>query len=840
MLCLRASVILIVVFAISWPDQIAADDPAFVSGFDRFARHADIESELAGRLLITELSCTACHVSNDPQLAAKRGPVLDAAGSRMQRDWIRKYLLAPSEVKHGTTMPDMLASLAATERNAAADALAAFLVSMKAPFAEIKATGVNPVPMEFWNKGNADHGKQLFHQIGCVACHEPDASYEVATIKPSPLDDLLEQLEPDELKEMGLSSAARRVSSVSLPKVAEKYTHESLTFFLLNPEHVRPSGRMPNFNLLAVDAADVAAWLMNRDPVAGFSQHASTTDAPPNDESLVERGRQLFTNLRCASCHDVKGIKTTPAELPLGTELPSMKVLPSVTVLPWASIKLDSTSSCVQTNSKTPSQRRKGQPRFWLDDQQADALAAATSEKAQPGDRGTIKDDDATLRLLQLNCYACHERDAFGGVGRFRKPYFETVGNVDIGDEGRLPPALTGVGKRLTTAWINSVLNGKGNVRPHMTIRMPVFPASATKALPGLLAKADGAADRPASPEAVFAKADQKTLIEAGRQLMDTGCVQCHSFKGEALPGTVGVDLDGVTKRLHPDWLHNFLKDPGSLKQRTRMPTFFPNGKSQNVEVLNGDVELQIAAMYAYLNDLPNQPLPAKIEEARAQNYELNPTDRPIVLRTFMPVAGTHAIAVGFPQRVHFAFDAEHIALAQAWRGRFLDAEGTWFVRFAPPANPLGDHRINLPAGIAVAALKDNTTPWPGNAEAANAMFKGYRLDENGVPKFLYRVGSCDVSDRIEPDEHGRLLRSLTIESGSKADATVWLRVLTGTHLQLMPETSGVYVNEQGLMVVVAGDRPGQLRTLKGTTEQLIQLPLEADTQTTVNLIYSW
>ena len=92
----------------------------------------------------------------------------------------------------------------------------------------------------------------------------------------------------------------------------------------------------------------------------------------------------------------------------------------------------------------------------------------------------------------------------------------------------------------------------------------------------------------------------------------------------------------------------------------------------------------------------------------------------------------------------------------------------------------------------------------------------------------------------MEPDERGRLLRSITVEAGSDADATVWLRVLTGTQLQLVPETSGVYANEQGLMVVVSGDRPVQLRTLKDTTEQLIHLPLEADTQTTVNLVYSW
>lgn len=823
MTCLRQPVCLILLLLATRSDRLLANDVPFIVGFDRFARHADIQEDLAGQLLITELSCTACHLSDDSGFAAKRGPVLNAAGSRMQSDWIRKYLLAPSQVKHGTTMPDILSSLPGDERAAASAALAAFLTSLKQPFPEVKATGANPVPMEFWNKGNAEHGQTLFHQTGCVACHEPDPAYDVVAVKPSPLDQILEQLEPDELKEMGLSSAARRVDSVPLPRLAEKYTQESLTFFLLNPEHVRPSGRMPNFDLLAVDAADVAAWLMIRDAPAKQDPLNAGADGLPFTESQVEHGGKLFAELRCVNCHDVNGMKATPAESSL------------------ANLKLDSSASCVESSLNTPAEQRAGQPRFLLDEHQASSLATAIREEETRSDHGAINEHELSLRLLQHNCYACHERNTLGGVGRFRKPYFETVGHIDIGDEGRLPPAITGVGRRLTSAWINNVLTGKGNVRPHMTIRMPVFPASVTKPLPGLLAKADGA-QVPLASAAVFAKADQKTLIEAGRQLMDTGCVQCHSFKGEALPGTVGVDLDGVTKRIQPRWLHDFLKDPGALKQRTRMPTFFPNGKSQNTSVLGGDVELQIAAMFAYMHDLPNQPLPAKIEEARAQNYELNPTGRPIILRTFMPVAGTHAIAVGFPQRVHFAFDAEQISLAQAWRGRFLDAEGTWFVRFAPPANPLGDHPINLPPGLAVAVLKDNTTPWPDNAETAGAAFKGYRLDENGVPMFLYRVGPYDVTDRIEPDQHNQLQRSITVKASASGnmDGSLWLRALTGSKLQPVPEPSGIYVNELGLMVVVSGGEPSEVRTIDRTTEQLICVPVEAESTRTINLIYRW
>jgi len=74
------------------------------------------------------------------------------------------------------------------------------------------------------------------------------------------------------------------------------------------------------------------------------------------------------------------------------------------------------------------------------------------------------------------------------------------------------------------------------------------------------------------------------------------------------------------------------------------MPSFFPDGKSQRPDLLDGDVDRQIASMWAYLNSKEAFELPEKIKEARARNYELQPTDKPIVLRSFMKNAGTHAI----------------------------------------------------------------------------------------------------------------------------------------------------------------------------------------------------
>ena len=809
-----------------------ADDatsvPPFVSGFDRFARHAEIDAVLAGRLLIAELSCAACHTTDDVLLNPKRGPVLDGAGSRIKADWMRSFLLSPAITKPGTTMPDVFAGLPPKERESAADAISAFLSSLRQPFPEISASGLNPVPMEFWKRGNVENGRRLYHQIGCVACHEPDRNYEVTGVKPSPLDQLLEQLDPDELKEMGLSSAARRDQSVPHPELTAKYTHQSLAWFLLNPEHVRPAGRMPNFSLQSVEAADIAAWLLhNIDP-----SPLQNIQSPELNERLITQGRQYFADLRCANCHQVQGLTANRFAKPL------------------AAMNSKSLQTCVVANfDALPEEatRENSQPRWRLDLAQQSAIHTALNGLARqpahvPASEPGIREvENLTFHLLQQNCYACHERTQLGGVGRFRKPYFETVGHVDIGDEGRFPPALTGVGQHLTTALINSVLTGKGAVRPFMTIRMPVFPADATKLLPALFTNVDLGSTKPRTGTQVFAHADHQTLVDAGRQLMDTGCVQCHPFKGEALPGTVGVDLQGAVSRIHPEWLHDFLKDPGSLKNRTRMPTFFPNGRSQNTEVLNGDAELQIAAMHAYLSDLDTQPLPAKLQQARDQNYELTPVDRPIVLRTFMPVTGMHAIAVGFPQHVHFGFDAEHINLAQAWRGRFLDAEGTWFVRFAPPANPLGEKLISFPSGIAIALLKDKLTTWPADTEAANAAFRGYRLDKNGVPTFLYRIGEFSVYDRIEPAEAGGLRRSITVDSKIHDGSAWWFRALTGNKLQQTSPQS--FVNDTGLSVTVtANGLPGETRTAGEMTEWIIPLDfgVEPNAHASIEVRYQW
>ncbi len=183
-----------------------------VAGFERFSRHT--QGSDGGDVLLTELSCTACHEAGPVTLAPKLGPDLSGAGRRLDTDWVRRFLLDPQAVKPGTTMPGLLGRVPEAERSAAAEALVAFLRTQQRDFPELKSTASAPVAVEFWNKGDGDRGRALFHSVGCVACHEPDPNFETGAAPPSSLETLLQELDEDELRQLGLTDAARPVPSV--------------------------------------------------------------------------------------------------------------------------------------------------------------------------------------------------------------------------------------------------------------------------------------------------------------------------------------------------------------------------------------------------------------------------------------------------------------------------------------------------------------------------------------------------------------------------------------------------------------------------------------------------
>ncbi|MBI5773686.1 MAG: c-type cytochrome [Verrucomicrobia bacterium] len=666
----RGAVIAVLAFALA-PSLHA--EPLIVA-FDRF--HAAQPTAEGGRLLYNELGCANCH-GGDTGIPTRRGPVLTDVTARVQPDWLKKFLANPAAARAGTTMPHVLPA----NDPQAVEAVAHYLGSLrKAPISKKQIRVVN-----------FERGRELFHTIGCVACHEPDAEFQPPEGKPAATD------------------FTHR--SVAHAKLDEKYALTSLADFLRDPLKVRPDARMPRFTLAEEDVADLAAYLLNFKESYGVN--APGLKAFKVDPALAARGRALVTAARCAACHDLPkdvAAKTMPLK--------------------------GGSGGCLE-NSSVP-----GLPRYELSAPQQDALKLFLAQRNQPATPAQV----ATLTLEALNCMACHDRNGRGGPDLVRKAYFQ--GDHNLGDTGRYPPPLTDVGRKLRPAWLPKVLTGEARVRPYLKTQMPLYGAATTN-LPALLAKVDVKERKPLPPGDV----------EAGRKLLGAAgglsCITCHRWGARPSLGIQGFDLSNLYQRIQPTWLQEYLINPAGYRAGTLMPSFWPEGKAANMEILGGDTARQIAAIYEFAKSGKGEPegYPA----TASGQFELVPKEHPIVQRTFMEGVGTHTILVGFPEGVHLAYDGEHARPVLAWRGKFFDAYSTWFSRFAPFEKPLGESVVKWPAAS------------PGDPPVR---FEGYRLDAKRVPTFLFTVEGVRVEERFEPAENG-LRRSLKWDAAKLKDLSI-------------------------------------------------------------------
>ena len=782
---------------------------SFVAAFERFARHGQMTPPESGVLLLTELGCTHCHRTDNPALLPKAAPLLESAGLHLQPNYLKGFLSNPQGSKPGTTMPHLHRPLFVGAIDHQLESLVAYVSSLRKPFPPLKADGRHPLFHEFWKKGDPTRGAELYHSVGCVACHAPDENFQLDVVKESSLEQLLKHLSPEDIEELGLKHKLRKVESIPHGNLSMKHNFQSLTYFLMDPLKYRPGGRMPSLQLNVSEAADIAAWLL-RDSNGSRTEIKTASELKSLNPTQVAQGKKLFETLQCNVCH----VRQRTAASNVGTEIKAKSLF---------ELNAAAKQSCMQSPSSK-------MPLYSLDDQQKRSIRAALEHlKSTPNSSRDEKSEVLSKRelashkvretLWKFNCYACHEREEMGGPGHHRQKFFHNLKEIDIGDEGRFPPNLTGVGKKLQPSWLKRVLSGTGDVRPYLSVRMPVFPAEVQDSLPQTFAIADEF--RSKSESHIFSRStfagEENAIKDAGRELLNRGCIQCHALDGEQLPGVVGIDLSLMSQRLHSQWIHDFLLNPNNLKPRTRMPTFFPNGVSSNSKILKGNVEQQITALWVYLKSDSQRQLPEKLIQARNQSFELIPTDRPIVQRTFMKHGGTHAIAVGFPQKVHFVYDPQFLTVTEAWRGRFLDAYRTWFVRVAVPETPLGTQVVQFSAALPLAELNSRTSLWPKSTKDQQKTlteneyrFRGYRFDRNGIPRFLFDWKSWRIADRIEPNDKQGLKRTLSfqIQSKSPSDSQTkmkstlfWIHLLEGKSITKLK--NGDFQNDKGIRITL-------------------------------------
>ncbi len=684
---------------------------------DRHYRGEESKLVEAGEILLTELNCVNCHRATG-SLASRfpTAPVpnLQNLAGRIRYDYAEQWISDPHRTKSGARMPDLLVTLDNSKRKSHAAELTAFLWSLgKAEDLTYEKLAWNP-----------DKGKALYHSIGCVACHAPAAEFTTTA--------------------NGAEVNAAAVATVSVPlgKIGDKYTRSGLIEFLLAPEEARPASRMPRMNLEPREAADVAAYLTQ-----GMS--LSSTKLRAGGKSLQIAGRKSFTSLGCALCHDVN----------IGGKKLSSDLKPfSLSAIAGKS------GGCLDEKPNA------GIPWYGLDEFQRKALRAALANvsKATP----LTASEQIHRKMVALNCYACHQRDGIGGPDAERLKYFESSGS-DLGDEGRVPPLLTGVGRKITQTAIARTIQGQMPVRPYMNTMMPGFHKTDADALAILFATADADPDEIPTPR--DGEEFQVGRNMWGRALLGTkglSCIACHQLNGRKSLGIQSMDLAHATKRLRPEWFRDYVIDPAKYRPGTRMPSFWPEGKPM-LKGNGSSTKRQIDSVWVYLNELDQSRLPEGLETKA--NFLLQPKDRPIVFRTFMEQAGLHAIAVGYPQGVHAAFDSQNPRWAMAWTGKFLDAESTWDDRFTPLAKPEGEK---------IVAIQPN--PPQHEDGKANVSFKGYRLRKGYPPEFDYRVNDANITDQFSPSrypENGKMTRAIGKVGTSQP---LWFEVANGKLIKKM------------------------------------------------------
>ncbi len=792
------------------------------------AADADAVKPDAGLVAMGQFNCTACHAATDKQAAwilPKAAPSLSGLEKRVNPDWLRKWLAAPHETMPGTTMPDLLHGLPDAERAKVVDELTHFLLSNGKP----EFRRVSP------DRAAVARGESLYHRIGCVACHQPQKG-----------------------------GAPDSVPSAPLPKMVEKWSFDALKKFLIDPQSIRPSGRMPGMHLTDAEAFDLTHFLLRETrifspmeatvwhervrslaeldttapvsttPVKNFSlevpgvnrrvsirfagwlrvdkagdyifhitaegasriaidgkwtededcwERESTKldathhlaegwhelkvdfvrrggntpklnvewegpgvprgeiatgrlraerDLEPTpepaafvfDKAKAKNGRVLFEVLSCVGCHDLLRFYSPIVDPSRATPL----------------AKMSASRGCLAEKPAA------NVPDFHFTPAQRTELSASLALL----NRADLAPPTPTQRVVHtmasFNCYACHSRDGVGGVPRERDGFFTS--NVDdLGDEGRIPPKLDGVGDKLRPEWLAKLLAEGTSVRPYLNTRMPQFGTAHAGQLTDLFVALDRHAQSIKPPTDA-----RDVLIEAGRKLTGTdglSCIACHRFNQQPAHALQVLDLITSPGRLNEGWFRQFLRDPNRFHPGTRMPALWPGGRSAFPDLLGGDMDRQHAALWAYFSEGERAKFP---EGLSRKNMELIVGGETVVYRGKLWEAGFRAIATGYPGGMNSAFDAEEMRLSLLWRGRFLDASPHWSVQGMASIHPLGTEVVVFPNGPALAVLADAKAPWPAESSKATGMkFRGTQLDAQDRPTFLYSFRDLNVEDVMVP-----------------------------------------------------------------------------------------
>lgn len=531
---------------------------------------------------------------------------------------------------------------------------------------------------------------------------------------------------------------------------------------------------------------------------------------------LVEQGRQQFLAVGCANCHARPGDNTSDLA---STSLPG-KGPALAAVNPQA--------GCLAE------QVPEGLPRYDLSREQRLAIRAALAF----GPRPLSAEERSRQVLTAFNCFACHSRDNIGGPEWARNELF-LAEIPEMGDEGRIPPPLEGVGDKLKPEWLKRVLQQGARDRPYMRARMPRFQHPDVTAL----AEVFIAEDQRTEAEIPHLSEPEHRIKAIGQDLVSAkalACIKCHTFAGYPATGIQAISLTTMHQRLREDWFMRYLADPSRYRPGTRMPNSFPNGVSAAREILDGQPDSQIVAMWTYLKDGDRAGIPAGL---LPDPIELEPQARPIIYRNFIEGVSPRGIAVGYPEQSNLAWDADLLCLKLIWHGPFIDAGRHWRGRGQGFQRPLGTHLLNVEQQIPWALGSELDEAWPtDSARERGFRFTGYELDASGRPIFRYEHPQAEFREELQPlpknAAESDVRRLFHVQP--RTPGRIAFRVASGKQIEQQSERTFLVDNSLQVEFRVNGEpAPVRIVTSNNRTHVIFETNLNTDT-ITLEQILRW
>jgi mono/diheme cytochrome c family protein/outer membrane murein-binding lipoprotein Lpp len=530
-----------------------------------------------GQKLFETMGCPGCHLAQGYEQQAKVAPDLRRVASKVEPSWLVAWIKEPKAYWPATKMPNFRLSWEESE------AAAAYLLSSSMPY------NGPPYP----GNGDVAAGKKLVEEVGCLGCHQINGTGNAFA--------------PD------------------LSQVAGKVKADWLFAWVKNPQEYLPHTKMPNLRLSDEEAAHITAYLMTlgaKTDRPGFAQKLA-------DNKVVEAGNRLIGRYGCYGCHEIYGMEAQPR---IGAELTTY-----ADKRPWEMVFGDVPLVKKRDHITTPIERlislyNDGKQieeswEGWTYGKMKDSRMYATDRILQQMPDFAFSDADASTLLLLLRSFADERLPAsyvstpseaealrVAGTGLFEK--YNCLGCHNLaGQGGTMAPNLVYEGSKARGDWLLSFLRQPHQIRPLMQARMPTFPLTEQEAVNLRDYIMTAFLDERVPKAAQVAQVITPDLAAQGEKLYweKYPCFTCHQIQGKVGGAAVGPDLTNAWKRLNPDWMVQWIKNPQGFDPATLMPNL-------------GVTDAEAIALVAYLESVSRQ-MTAQAESAAGR--PLAPTPNP-------------------------------------------------------------------------------------------------------------------------------------------------------------------------------------------------------------------